>query len=315
MKLDTGVYILRYTARDGCGNEDKRERKLKVVAKTVLYSDGTFIINEKPCDREANIAQHGSVIKEYEPLTATNLYDFDSRTQRPWHGEEGKIKKVMFGSGVAPNSLSYWFQNTNLESIDWHNFSGAIVTKADRFAASTKLKKIIFPQMPCLSTLRYAFNRCYNLEIADFSRVNTTEMCDLQDVFQGCYSLTEINITGLAGTVTASDRAFANVLGDGNGDMNIKTIYASKNLTFESGANMFRSCVHIEGSNGTIYDANKIDYAMAHMDETDDPGYFSNRWVWEGVDDITIDAGSDFDPLNGVRAYGSKEAEIEVEVI
>lgn len=56
MKIDTeGNYVLKYTATDECGNETVIERNVsavKIEYRTVLYTDGTFIINEKSTDQE-----------------------------------------------------------------------------------------------------------------------------------------------------------------------------------------------------------------------------------------------------------------------
>lgn len=48
MKINTdGTYTLQYTAVDSCGNETIEERTVIVASpRTVLYTDGTFIINE-----------------------------------------------------------------------------------------------------------------------------------------------------------------------------------------------------------------------------------------------------------------------------
>ena len=56
MHFDTnGVYTLLYTAEDSCGNETIEERTVEVFGySTVLYTDGTFIINEKSTGRDAN---------------------------------------------------------------------------------------------------------------------------------------------------------------------------------------------------------------------------------------------------------------------
>ena len=63
MHFDTdGVYTLLYTAEDSCGNETIEERTVEVISyNTVLFTDGTFIINEKSTDRAANSALHGAV--------------------------------------------------------------------------------------------------------------------------------------------------------------------------------------------------------------------------------------------------------------
>ena len=49
MKIDTeGTYTLRYTAEDECGNVTTEDRTVvveNITYRTVLYTDGTFIIN------------------------------------------------------------------------------------------------------------------------------------------------------------------------------------------------------------------------------------------------------------------------------
>ena len=44
---------------------------------TVLFNDGTFIINEKFSDHAGNVIAHGAVNEMYEPLDADNPYVFD----------------------------------------------------------------------------------------------------------------------------------------------------------------------------------------------------------------------------------------------
>ena len=90
---DEGNYTLQYTATDSCGNETIEEREVVVelvTYMTTLFTDGTFIINEKSTDRAANIALHGAVTNEYDPFDpngSTNIqkYRFSSASERPWN--------------------------------------------------------------------------------------------------------------------------------------------------------------------------------------------------------------------------------------
>lgn len=277
---EAGEYKLKYIATDACGNETVAYRNITVIdtaMETVLYSDGTFIINELAADREQNIQMYGDVIRVYDPLTADNPYVFDSRTDQPWINESEYFYFVKFGSKVAPTSLAYWFQRTSIGEIDWENFDGSNCTTIRAFASGTYLSEVTLPPMPNLTSLRYAFRGCEALWMVDFSQVGTKSLNDMTDCFQGCYGLGEVDLSGLGGTVISADRAFANIAGDGMGDMNIYTIYGSEDLVFTAGSSMFRSCTSLTGGAGTTFDPNKTNYTMAHIDTVSNPGYFRKK--------------------------------------
>lgn len=279
MKYDIpGTYQLTYKAVDECGNETIETRTIEVDSTmTTLYEDGTLIINENYRQRASNIELHGAVRDEYAPLTESNPYNFTGTSQRPWYNDSEWVNRLEFGTPVKPTSLAYWFQTSSLSEIDWTNFDGSECTRLDRFAAGSYIWEFICPPMPKLTTLRYAFRGCDGLGYADFSQTGTKTLNDMQDCFQGCYGLGEVDLSGLEGTVTAADRAFANIAGDGNGDMGIGTIYSTDGLVFAAGNNMFRSCTSLVGGNGTEYSSSKVGHSMAHIDTATNPGYFTAK--------------------------------------
>ena len=64
-----GTYNLVYIAEDECGNTTLAERVVEVFSlRTVLYPDGTFIINEKSTDQATNEALHGVATDVYDPF-------------------------------------------------------------------------------------------------------------------------------------------------------------------------------------------------------------------------------------------------------
>lgn len=280
---EAGTYELIYTATDECGNETQQTRTVVVEAPetfaTVLYSDGTFVINESSNDRASNIASHGAVANEYVPFDANNDYVFTQKSDRPWNSKITSIIAVEFGSTVAPTSLAFWFQNaTNLTSIDWTNFDGSNVTTARALFHQTKLTTVTFPSMPNLESIQFVCNSMPNLVSADFSQVGATGITNTTDAFQACYALTTVDLSGLAGTVATSERMFANSSGGSN--MAIQTIYANADLDFSSASagNMFRMCVRIEGGAGTRFDPNYINNAYAKIDGgSAAPGYFTAK--------------------------------------
>ncbi len=99
---------------------------------TVLFNDGTLIINELPNHREANITRHGSVVKEYEPMSASNIYYFsgeDDNHLELWHEERASITRVEIGHTIKPVITKMWFYDLfNLESGDFTNLDMSEVT-------------------------------------------------------------------------------------------------------------------------------------------------------------------------------------------
>lgn len=282
---EAGTYTLIYKATDKCGNETEKERTVYVYEKkTVLFEDGTFIINELSKDRGLNNSKYGAVVSEYSPLDANNDYVFSSGNDQPWFNERSQITNAKFGSPVVPIEMAYWFQNcNNLTSIDWTNCDPSNVTTIRAMFASTSVTSVTFPSMPHLTNIRYVFNRCTSLTSVDFSNVGATSITNTGDMFQGCTALTEVDLRGLAGTVESCERMFANANSDEN--MAIHKIFVSASnpnaLDFQqatSSANMFRNCVDIEGGEGTQFNSSFIGNQYARIDNPPDaPGYFTAK--------------------------------------
>lgn len=285
MKYDEpGLYQLIYKATDECGNVGYGTRNVTVeepeTFRTVLYTDGTLIVNESSFNKAENIELHGVEIAEYPPLDENNDYVFANRDAQLWANERTQIKTVSFGSSVKPTSIAFWFQESGLESINWNNFDGSEVTSIRAFAALTNITEFTPPAMPNVKNMKYVCNKCNNLTSADFSQINATDVSDMTDMFQGCYALIEVDFTGISGVVGVCDRTFANVNGDGKGDMKIVTVYATTDIDFSqatSSGNMFRTCTSIVGGQGTTFDSSKTNKEYARIDNPLDsmPGYFT----------------------------------------
>ena len=284
MKYDVaGTYELTYKAVDECGNETTQTRTIIVeepeVFKTTLFTDGTLIINESSTDRDSNIAEHGAVVSVYEPLDADNTYVFSGGDNQPWLSERSQIKSVKFGSAVAPIEMAFWFQKCiNLESIDFTNCDASNVTTVRAMFSETKVTEVTLPAMPNLTSIQYLFRGTKTLTDVDFSNVGATGIINTTDCFQGCYGLTEVSLIGLAGNVDKCERMFANIGNDGQGNMNVQTIYSDGALKFwqaSSSTNMFRSCTSLVGGNGTVFRSDVTNKDYARVDKADEPGYFT----------------------------------------
>lgn len=170
---------------------------------TVLYSDGTLIINEDPIDRSINQTKHGSVNKEYLPWGNPELfmgvddYVFDNFYNIPWVDEITQIQYVEFGSSVNPTSTRMWFRECiNLKSIDFTNLDTSEVTDmSEMFYACTSLENI---NMTTFSTsnVKYMsdmFHACYSLTELDLSSFNTSKVTDMSNMFVDCHELSYLN--------------------------------------------------------------------------------------------------------------------------
>ena len=105
---------------------------------TVLYSDGTLILNEMSTDRSKNITTHSSVTKEYAPMNESNSYIFSGNSDRPWNGESSSVTSVEIGSKMTPTSTAYWFGDlANMKKCNLVNLDTSDVTTMEGMFAET----------------------------------------------------------------------------------------------------------------------------------------------------------------------------------
>lgn len=172
-----GTYNLVYTAEDECGNTTLAERVVEVfTVRTVLYPDGTFIINEKSIDQASNEALHGGTATNvYIPFNPNggrdvDKYIFASSASRPWNNEATNVISVEVGSAIAPTSMHSWFRfMDNCEEMDLLNVDTSSV-----------------------HNMRSLFQGCSALVSLDLAHFDTSGVEDMGSMFQGCSALTTI---------------------------------------------------------------------------------------------------------------------------
>ena len=234
---------------------------------TVLFTDGTLIINEVAKDRAANVAEHGMVVKEYPPLDATHIYRFiDGNSSslgltRPyWYNDRTSITSIKIGSYTkVAFSMAYWFKGcTNLVEVDFANLD------------TSKSKSMIglFDGDSKLETIK-------NIDNFDVAKSIT-----MASMFQGCSSLTELNLSSFN---TSKINAYNNMFKNCN---NLRTIYVSDKFVIQNefgSQDMFLNCTSLVGGAGTTYDANHIDKEYARIDDPEHgkAGYFTSVEQWE----------------------------------
>ena len=97
---------------------------------TVLYTDGTLIINEKASDRVTNTQEHGAVTNTYAAMSSSNNYVIVGQYDHPWNNERNSITRVEIGQRIQPIDPSAWCYNlVNLRSGDFANLDTSIATR------------------------------------------------------------------------------------------------------------------------------------------------------------------------------------------
>ena len=167
--------------------------------RTVLYTDGTFIINEKESDIVNNVALHGDAINVYPALDATYPYEFNDPTERYWDTESSLIKSVEFGSEVKPTKTAWWFVGMgNLTDIDWIGLDTSEVEDMhSMFYNCVTLSNIDLSSFNT-SNVKYMsnmFERCSSLDTIDLSSFDTSKVYSMENMFTDCINLINLDLS------------------------------------------------------------------------------------------------------------------------
>lgn len=257
---EAGEYTLQYTATDACGNTTVVNRELTVDApRTVIYADGTLIINEMSTDIDANIALHGQPTNIYAPLNPNGLqaserYEFLNDSERPWGGVTSTIQSVEIGSKIFPKSTAFWFQNlTNCTSMNLEKMDTSDVVD-----------------------MQYMFYKCTNLSNVDFTNFDTSLVETMTYMFALCNSLMELDLSSFnTSSVLDMSQMFR--------QSKMQKIYTSNNFVVNQVTNsigmFWGMTTNLVGGAGTRWaSSNPTDKTYAHIDGgTSDPGYFTAR--------------------------------------
>ncbi|MEE0898269.1 MAG: BspA family leucine-rich repeat surface protein [Acutalibacteraceae bacterium] len=287
MKIDTeGVYTLQYTAEDECGNVTVEERTVSVeniTYRTVLYTDGTFIINEKSSDIDANVALHGVATNVYDPFdpngnTDKKKYIFPYADARPWSGVASQVKKVEIGSRISPKYTKFWFQEMHtctamdLSQLDTSN----VTTMANMFYECRALTTLDLSNFDtnAVTNMPYMFYDCRALTTLDLSSFDTSAVKTMANMFYECRALTTLDLSSFDTSAVTNMRSLFAGCGV------LTTIYAS--LAFvvtqvTQSATMFSNTSQLVGGAGTTWNSNNpSDKTYARIDNPPDaPGYFT----------------------------------------
>lgn len=178
-------------------------------SRTVVYNDGTLIINEPVASRNDNITTHGSVVEEYVPLNDNNSYVFTSSAL--WWYWSNNIKSVEIGSEIQPLATDYWFKDLReLTTVSLNNLntSNTISMKSMFENAGGKAESIVMAGLDNLNVSNvtnmssmfkevgyYYGSGPTNVSIGNLSSWNLGSLTDASSMFEEfAYYATSIDL-------------------------------------------------------------------------------------------------------------------------
>ena len=236
---------------------------------------------------------------------------FSNANAVSWYSNSYNIKTVVFDSSMAEctsiTSTAYWFYGftdlTTIEGLEYLNTSNVTDMKG-MFGHCYQMTSIDVSHFDTsnVTDMSAMFNMCYNLASIDVSHFNTSNVTNMESMFNYCKKLTILDLSSFnTGNVTNMSRMFEsceelkkldlssfntnNVTGPWNmfyGCISLTRIYVSdlwkaNPSGYTSG--MFNNCTSLVGGAGTVYDSNHTDASYAHIDDTSDPGYLTERGI------------------------------------
>ena len=245
MKFDTeGTYALTYTATDSCGNSTSENRTVVVKnpPRTVLYPDGTFIINELGEDRASNEALHGIPTTDYvyPILDEDHDYVFENSNQY-WKEKMVYIKSVHFGSPIAPTDMKYWFQGaTAMEvfdttNLDTSNNTSFLNTFEECGTSALQLDLTPLDFTSAIST-ENMFSRC-EASVLILGTVNAPNLTNMESMFGTTHATNSLKVD-FRNLANLTDAAYAFI---GANFSNIEVINFSPMVAC-SFSDMFNHC-------------------------------------------------------------------------
>ncbi|MBR5685587.1 MAG: BspA family leucine-rich repeat surface protein [Muribaculaceae bacterium] len=176
-------------------------------------------------------------------------------------------------------NMSGMFMNCNqIEDLDLSGFNTAnVTTMSYMFYSCRKLNNLDVSgwNTSSVTNMDYMFNYCNSLESLDLSHFNTADVTIMRYMFVYCYGLKTLDVSSF------NTAKVENMMGMFQGCSQLTTIYAGNEWTTEAvteSSYMFSGCTSLVGGQGTVYDADHVDAAYAHIDGgVDNPGYFTGK--------------------------------------
>jgi len=204
-----------------------------------------------------NVTNMGAMFMGCSGLTSLDVSGFNTANVT------GMSQMFLGCSGLTSLDVS-GFNTANVTAMSWM-FSGCSgLTSLDVSGFNTAN----------VTDMGYMFRGCSGLTSLDLSGFNTANVTDMGAMFQGCSGLTSLDVSGFN---TAN---VTNMRGVFYGCSGLTTIYVGEEWSTEKvtdSSYMFSGCTALVGGMGTVYDADHVDAAYAHIDGgTANPGYLTS---------------------------------------
>ena len=150
-------------------------------------------------------AEQGS--SGYYKWSKESIAAVNNASSVPWNSSRDEITSVIIYDRIAPPSLAFWFQDTNLTSFS-ATAEGAVyldmsfATDVQRmFAGCSQLTELDLTgtSAPLVKNIESAFDGCSSLKALDISFLDGAPINNMMNAFYGCSALKALDISCLDG--------------------------------------------------------------------------------------------------------------------
>lgn len=237
--------------------------------RTVLYEDGTLILNELEADSAANESAHGAVTKEYPAWDGEeNDYVFGD-TGVPWFKFRYNIKAVEIGSKISPVDTSKWFFDcTNAIRAELANLDTSKVTTMEMMfynfgsvASDVTISGLESWNTGCVTNMQGMFqwtgqSATGSILISGLESWNTSNVENMTEMFDSVGSrATSVVLSGLNKWNTSKVKNMRKMFyffGNQAGTVEIPGIECIDTSNVENMESMFEGCASTDTKNVTI---------------------------------------------------------------
>ena len=209
------------------------------------------------------VTQMAGMFYDCSSLTSLDLSSFNT--------EDVRVMKNLFAncSSLTEIKLGDSFDTKKVEDMAGMFSNCSSLTDIDLSGFNTEK----------VTTMNTMFANCSSLETLDLTGFNTGNVTNMEGMLKGCAKLQMLDLNNIiVSQVRNMNEMFY-------GCTDLKTIYCEKDWSEENistSTDMFTGCTSLVGVNGSTLETAKLTSIKgAHPDKEGDPGYFTDKLVYE----------------------------------